>query len=327
MKILPLFLLLLAGTPSILSAADVDVFAVIKTQFFAQTSAASPTLLPTEGFTFVSIVDANTSTSVTSATLRLPSLTVIPFGPTAGVGPLGIAQSFDTEAAMEAVYGSGSYLFTIATASQGTRTPSLSLTGSSYPTTPAITDFAAAQNIDWTQDFTLNWGAFSGGNALDYIQLIIRRSNNSQLFSTPDFGQTGALSGTATSTTIPANTFVPGETYTATLAFGNVIAVNIFAYDLTSGVPGVTAFAKTTTFPMKAPGTTPALKISKGTAVGAYDLTWNADLARRYDLRCSDDFATWTQVALVTADTTTELHTDTPPANVKARFYRLQEAP
>jgi hypothetical protein len=328
-KTLPLSLLLLAalGLALPLRAADVAFYGLTKAQFYAQSSTATPSLLPTGAHTFAALVDASAAGSVSSAVLRLPSLADVPFGPVSGVGALAVAQPFDTLAALDAAFPSGNYRFTINGVNDGTRTPTLNLGANAYPTTPQVTNFTAAQDIDWTQDFTVTWVPFAGGDAQDFIQLRITRSNGSLLFATPSFGQTGALTGTATSTSIPAGTFVPGRQYTATLAYGNVVTINLTAYGLFDFVPGVTAFARTTEFPMSAPGTPPQLVIAKGAAAGSYDLTWNADIGRAYDLRRSQDFVTWTRVALVTADATTETVTDTPAASVKARFYRLDAVP
>lgn len=163
MKLPLLSLLTLALATPVLRAADVDLYAVTKVQAFEQTSTAAPTLLPAGAFIFGALVTPNTAASVTSATLRLPSLVVKPFGPTPGFGPLGASESFDSLAALTAVYGSGSYGFTINAVTDGTRTPTLSLTSSAYPNTPTVTNFTAAQDIDWTQDFTVTWGAYVGG--------------------------------------------------------------------------------------------------------------------------------------------------------------------
>jgi hypothetical protein len=325
MKTLSLALLITAGLALRLPAADVNVYAIIKAQLFTQTSTAAPANLPTGAFTFVSTIDRTSAAAVPTATLQRPNSTVTAFGPVPGAGSFAVAQQFNTEAALDAAFGSGAYLFTIDAVNDGTQTPTLNLPANSYPTTPNITNFTAAQNIDWTQPFTVNWTPFAGGNALDYIQLIITRSNGSELFSTPDFGQSGALTGAATSTTIPANTFVPGVRYTATLAFGNLVGFpDIFSYP---GATGVTAFAKTTQFPITAPGTTPSLTIAKSATAGSYDLSWNADIGRSYDLRWTQDFVTWTPISVVVADQATETVTDLPGSGVLSRFYRLQEPP
>jgi hypothetical protein len=334
MKAIPFHSLLVASTLSVATAADVDLYAVSKAQSFTQTSAAAPVLLPAGGYAFASIVSKHTSTSVSSATLKLPSLVVKAFGPVAGVGSFAVAQTFDTEAALDAEYSAGNYQFTINAVTDGTKTPTLNLPASAYPNTPTVTNFLAAQNIDWTQDFTLTWGTFVGGTGGllgDNIQVTIKRKNGTTLFATPQYGSAGALDGTATSVTIPANTFVPGESYTASLYFGNITNIDFTSYGLLLGVPGVTAFIKTTEFPMKAPGTIPHLEIAKDITPGSYDLTWNADIGRTYDLVWTADLSptvvSWTRVALVTATATTETVTDTPSGSPAVRFYRLQDPP
>lgn len=327
MKTTLLLGLLAAGAATAIHGADVSVYAVIKSQAFEQTSLAAPTPLATGGFGFLAVISQTSSGTVISSpplpTLQLPSAVVKSFGPVPGYGPYALAESFNTEAAMTAVYGTGAYAFTILTLNDGTRTPSLSLGASVYPNTPTITNFSAAQNIDWTQSFTVQWGAFVGGTAADTIQLIISRPDGSELFSTPQFGNPGALPGTATSAVIPPNTLVPGVNYTATLIFGDVVALDFVSYPT---VPGVTAFASTTRFPIKAPGTVPKLVISPGSG-GSFDLTWNADVGRTYDLVWSPDLSstTWTRLFLVGATATTETRSDTPGSGVTRRFYRLQE--
>ena len=325
MKTLPLLLVLSLGGVAALPAADVTVYAVIKTQSFAQTATSAPALPLTAGFQFTSVISPATATSVTGGTLRLPSTVVKPFGPVPGFGSFAVEEKFDTLAAMNAVYASGNYAFTIHTQNDGTRTPTLAFTGSSFSSTPTVTNIADAQNIDWTQNFTLQWSPFTGSTSNNTVQVIITRSNGSQLFATPQFPASGALTSASTSVVIPANTFVPGETYTGTLAFANLATVNVFAYGFFDGVPGVGAFIKTTEFPLTAPGTTPVLHIAQGTAARSLDLSWNSDLGRTYDLRRSQDFVTWTRVALVTSTAATTLRTDIPAIGVTSRFYRLQQ--
>jgi len=74
----------------------------------------------------------------------------------------------------------------------------------------------------------------------------------------------------------------------------------------------------------------PNLVITPALAAGSYDLSWNADIGRTYDLVRTSDLSspiTWTRVALVIATATTETRTDTTPPGPPSGFYRLQEAP
>ena len=327
MKALSLLLSVLIATAAVVRAADVVIYAVSKTQTFTQTATAAPSLPLTSGFTFAALINARTPTSVTGGTLLIPGATVKTFGPVPGFGQWAVVAPFNDLAAMNAVYAPGNYRFTINAVTDGTRTPTLAFNGSSFSSTPTVTNIVAAQNIDWTQDFPLQWSAFTGGTTTNTIQLIINRKDGTQLFATPQYPATGYLKSTNTSVAIPANTFVPGETYSATLAFANLVTVDPFSYGFFDGVPGVATFIKITNFPMKAPGTTPLLGIAKGAAPGSYDLTWNSDIGRTYDLTWSADFTTWTRVDLVTATAATTTRSDTPAAQVTARFYRLQEPP
>jgi len=326
MKTISLCLLLVCGSVCAVCAADVSVYALTKTRGYQQASPAAPASLATGGFAFAGIVSPTTTSpaSVTGATLKLPSAVVKTCGPVPGFGPFAVVQAFDTQALLDGTYADGSYLFTIAAVNDGTKTPALTVNGDAYPNAPTVTNFTAAQSIDWTQPFTLQWGGFAGGTGTDTIQLLITRKDGTTLFSTPQFPNAGALNGTATSATIPAGTFVPGEPYTATLIFGKIVGANLTSYP---GVPGVSAYASTTEFPMKAPGTVPVLVISSGGTPGSFDLTWNADIGRTYDLVWSPDLVGWTRLFLVTASAATETQNDTPGTGVAKRFYRLQDPP
>ena len=78
MKVIPLFVLLLAGGVIALNAADVSVYAITKTQGFTQASTTAPTPLVTGGFTFASVITRTTTTPsrrpvTTAATTQQPS--------------------------------------------------------------------------------------------------------------------------------------------------------------------------------------------------------------------------------------------------------------
>jgi hypothetical protein len=71
--------------------------------------------------------------------------------------------------------------------------------------------------------------------------------------------------------------------------------------------------------------------IAEAPAAGSYELTWNADIGRTYDLVRTLDLSppvvTWTRVALVTGTAATMTRTDTPPGSPASGFYRLQDPP
>jgi hypothetical protein len=124
--------------------------------------------------------------------------------------------------ALEAAFPQGTYTFDVnATASNQTVQVVLPA-GMTQPNPPHINNFAAAQSVNAAQAFTLGWDAFVGGTASDYIHVVI----GNDVWQTADPGAVGALSGTATSVTIPANTLQPNSNYTATVTFYHMVGVS-----------------------------------------------------------------------------------------------------
>ncbi|MBL9131907.1 MAG: hypothetical protein JNG86_11940 [Verrucomicrobiaceae bacterium] len=311
-----------------LRAADVQAYGVSKTRRYMQTSASAPALLPTKAFVFVDYVVAATPSSVTRVELYAPSGI---FSFNSGSSTYFKSGEFNTQSAMDAQFPEQYYFHYITTANQGTRNPSLYHAANVYPPVPQVTNFSATQNIDRTQPLTLTWNAFTGADTqYDFIQLAVWKLDGTRLWSTPDGGQPGALTGTATQATIPANTLLAGQTYSLTLNFTNVQEVNLLEYNdgvpilfQSANVPGITTSSSNTEITITIPGSTPALT---GAVVsgGNLQLTWNADIGRVYDLRSSPDLLNWTRVTLITATQATETYTLTPPVGAQALFYRLQ---
>ncbi len=299
------------------SAADVTTYAVIKNRLFDQTAAATVVPTATNGFTFTGVVNAATS-NMTSGTLQPPSLTVYTFTNTPGLGSFGLLQTFSSQAAMDAVFASGNYKFTLNTVHDGTKTPTLSMTGDNYPAAPTIANYAQAQLIGAGTNFTVSWVPFTGGTSTDTILLTIANSTGQQVFSTPVFPAPGALTGTATSAVIPANTLQTGRTYTATLSFAKVTA-DVFSY---LGVPGVSAYASSTTCKLRTLST-PLLTIEQ-TAANEAQLSFNSDTGRSYDIRASVDLTNWTSLLITNAAGTNVIYQDASSPALTNRFYRLQ---
>ncbi len=238
------------GGISGLHAQDVTHYVAAKGQSFSQDGSGTPALRSDPSpYGFYSSVKMSVPGSVTNATIRTPGLVTKVMGEGVdafSVGSLSFTESFSTLAALNAAYASGPYLFSIYTFSEQLKTPSLVLSGDAYPVTPQIANWAAAQSIDAAQDFTLNWFSFSGAGAEDFIQLTLEDISGQGIFSTPDLGEPDALSGSATSTVIPAGFLIPGQTYKARLLFVNFTSVNTAAYPGAVGHSGYYKQTQTT---------------------------------------------------------------------------------
>ena len=201
----------------------ITTFTVGKVYYWNQYSAASPVVATNAPYFFNGGSTLASNRTATSIKLTMP---------TAAVSNL--TQNFlhhesyyfiyfsESSNALEAAFPQGTYTFDVnATASNQTVQVVLPA-GMTQPNPPHINNFAAAQSVNAAQAFTLGWDAFVGGTASDYIHVVI----GNDVWQTADPGAVGALSGTATSVTIPANTLQPNSNYTATVTFYHMVGVS-----------------------------------------------------------------------------------------------------
>ncbi|HTH49238.1 MAG TPA: hypothetical protein VMB21_17110 [Candidatus Limnocylindria bacterium] len=143
------------------------------------------------------------------------------------IGVSTLTQSFATAAELDATFPATTYAlqlrnFQNPVDQQVTSSVVFDLGAGGYPATPHFANFAAAQAVDATADFTLPWDAFAGANAGSAISLSIEDADGKQVFSAPDTCGGMPLTNSAVSITIPKGTLKAAMTYTATLTFNQV---------------------------------------------------------------------------------------------------------
>ncbi len=234
-------------------APDVTQFLVVKGQLFSQTG-ATPTAQTTNAEINMSVSTPGSPASsfVSSASVGLPNQNVVNLA--------NQTDSFEfqdanlTTAGLNSIYPNGTYAVNIQTVHDGNFSVPLSLTGDTYPNTPTILNFSATQSVDPLNDFTLQWGAFTGGSSNDFVRVTVREISaifgDTTVFESANVGQPGALNGTSTSVLIPANTLTSGTTYKAELLFGKLVAMDTTSYP---GVLGFSAYYKKTEFDIITP--------------------------------------------------------------------------
>ena len=227
-----------------LSAADVSYYSVTKGQLFLQTNSNTGALKPGASSYFFAQATVAPNFVVFSAAIGLP------INGSRGLSPMGNTTNLifqdraASPAALDSLYGNGSYSFSFFTAHDGSKTLPLTLSGSTYPVIPHLNNLSAVQVIDSSAPFSLTWDAFSGGTAADLIQLRIENSGG-QVFGTAGRpGATNALDGTMTGITIPARTLSAGRCYLAHLLFEKVTSTNL-TY---TGAPGWAGYWRQTDF-------------------------------------------------------------------------------
>lgn len=222
MKVLPLsretfgLLLFLAGVLPLsqVIAQDVQLVGVGKSRGYEMTDANPPTD-PDDFEVFAFTIEATEGGSeglsvTTPAGADFPTFAE-------DEGWEGSAE-FDTLSALEAAFPDSATPWTLVldTLNDGDAISfSLVLNGGLFPNPPTLTNYTAAQSIDSTADFTLNWNTFTSGTADDLILVFVESLDYETVFET----DLESLNGTATSATIPSGTLSPGTPYYFSISF------------------------------------------------------------------------------------------------------------
>jgi hypothetical protein len=224
--------------------ADAQTLGVLKGQALVQFTASAPVPEPGFSYRFIAFVEPTTTGGVTNATVQaLPGGAVRPL--LAMDEELRLEEAFSSLNSLNTAFPSASYRLAVGTLHDGQRQLTLPVLGSTYPNDPHVANFDAAQAIDPTREFTLRWDPFIGAAAADFIQVSIEDSRGDAVFRTPGVGQPGALTGAATSVTIPANKLPPGRWLTSRLRFSKLTSQDTQSYP---GALGLAGFFKETVF-------------------------------------------------------------------------------
>lgn len=242
-----LLLTLLAWPVAGGNGPDVRRYLIAKGQNLRQTGANAPVLLPpADGpFAVVTLVTPGYVGAVASAKIRVPSGAEFTLEQESADSNFEIFEPFGSKGALDSAAGNGTYTWTIATAVDGVRTPSLTLGPDAYPSVnPRISNHAALQGADPTSPVTLRWDAMAGGTERDFIQVTVE-DDNGEVFATGEPREFDALNGTDTSITIPAGWLTPNTTYTVYLIHARVVSENTTNYP---GATGLAAYFKETEY-------------------------------------------------------------------------------
>jgi len=192
---------------------------------------------------------------------------------------------------------------------------------------PKIANYAEAQAIDATNDFTVRWNAFSPQGPGAFIRLIISDELGNLVFLAPNPCVPRDLDPTATSIVIPANYFHPELNYTGQLQFGFNFYVS------TNDVPqmvGYGAVLRNTSFALKAAsaGGTVAPANFTGYRIlpnGHPELNLFGSAGKIYNIHRTGSLAspTWSILSPVTMNASgTAVFEDTNTALTFPAFYR-----
>lgn len=226
------------------------MYSVTKGIYYQQASTDSPVVLTNNGYIFEADVFLTTPGGVRSAFVQAPGSTNQALA-LADPDQFQLKDKYNTKAKLDSHYPDGNFVITVNTVHDGNGFISLALQGNSYPTSPRVSNFPATQWVNPAGYFALSWDPMAGGNANDFIQFHIEDSNGDKVFETPDFGEDGALNGTATFAFVKPGTLNANKIYQATLRFQRNVTLNNSSYP---GALGVASYFTRTSFALLTTG-------------------------------------------------------------------------
>jgi hypothetical protein len=257
--------------------------------------------------------------TVSSVTLKLPTTAVTNLSQNILHHESYYLVYFETNlSTFDSVFPAGSYQFSVQAATSNQQVNVTLSAPASQPAAPHVVNFAAAQAVNASQNFTLTWDAFPGGTAADFVYVTV--GNN--VFASASPGVVGALSGTATSVVIPAGTLQAGSNYTASVGFYRA------SWSTNASYVAGTFRATVTEFPLVTMGGVvvhPTLgNISLSGGKVGFDVSASSSVAFTVEYAASLASANW-QSLITTNMVGGTIHVVDPrPAADKAVFYRVK---
>jgi hypothetical protein len=301
-------------------------FSIYKNSSYEQTTAADPLPAAQSPFVFGAFVRGPSGgPEVTGGSVTLPDNTR---NDLEGLGgSFFFSTNPPTQAALDSAYPAGSYTLRFTQTAQPERVITMDMPAFNSPV-PKIANFSAAQAVDATQDFTLNWGPFTGAGANDFISLVVSDDLGGVAFQAPDLCVPRNLLVTATSIVIPARALKTNQTYMAALSFGRIF------YFSTNAVPqmaGYGSIMRSTRFTIDTGSGGPGLPDPAGVTGtrllpnGNPEMDLTGTPTRSYSIERTGSLSTpnWTPVGTVGMDATGKgIFQDSQPNKTFPLFYR-----
>ena len=122
-----------------------------------------------------------------------------------------LSEDFPAAAARDAEFPPGAYSLSVTGANAFSATISLTESPAAYPAAPSFPPTLMLEGIPAGRDVPLSWQPGADAREGDAVMVALEDANGGFLFNTPWPGQPGALSGLATSATLPGSALTPGN--------------------------------------------------------------------------------------------------------------------
>ena len=206
---------------------------IFKALNYVQVGNTVPVLDPEMPATASAFVRAGTNQAISAVSLTTPVGTE---NLTSLFGNFFLSEEFTNAASLEAAFPAGNYTVTLTGTGGGSAT--IAVGSTAQIPIPQIGNLTALSTMNVSNDFTLNFSAFTGAGQSDGIFIEISGDEGQGEFMAPDPCVPRELPNTATSVVIPARTFKSGQAYRGSITFSR-------AGQDSSSIPNTTVVAGT----------------------------------------------------------------------------------
>lgn len=269
--------------------ADLTYFEAARWRVFTQNSDAPPAAHNSFGFT--GRIFTNTANQVQNGTVETPLTTVYVTKPEGSLITGYSHFGFATESALDVLYPTGTYTFTLTNGPRAGDTDTLVFNDPGWPDAiPAVTGttYSDLQGADVTKPITLTWASFDAPGTHTSIQTYLNLRNLTT--NTGVFGQQGKPD-VFRSKTFAANTLEAGHEYQFQLSFGALDQKPTLGELAPAAWTSAKYFSTNGRFRTAAPPIGPVdIQFQQGNTAS---ITWNG----AGTLERSTDLVTWTPIA------------------------------
>ena len=296
-----------------------------KELIYVQTSVADPVPDPIRPAIFFGSTTTPTNNRVTSARLQVPGGPLLTLTNLAGLGfAFGATEAYGSQAELDTARPNGTYNLQLTRTTGAPPSADVSLAGS-WPPTPKILNYTAAQAIDPGADFVVQWNGFTSATANDSVGFSIVDPITFWTWIAPDPCVPRLLANTATSVTIPAGTLQPGTTYDASLSYTR------FTYSSSNAIPDMDLLAllqKEVNFTLTTTGGSGSLRFIswRKLANGNIELKLQGTPGTSYMIEVSHDLVGWADTVALQAPLDGVIAHEIPPRDYGSpAFFRARK--
>lgn len=239
---------------------DVDAYHVVTGRVFTQEGTNEPALLAENAYRAEAQLRGVSAGWVNAASVQAPGQPELALMPDLDEFVWGHTNAYASEAALTAVWPSGTYHWTVDGTMGGFQESDLPVTTGGWPAPLRLLNLPTLLTNTFEDDTTLSWTPTGAAAAEDRIELIVCNRSGELVLQIPDPERDAPIPGTNTSLIIPSHDLSSGVEYVGCLRYFHV---DQHRTDTLGGAEATAGRLAETRFPMghSAPLPVPALEV------------------------------------------------------------------